>query len=390
MIKRDLDRRAFRGAAFAATATVALSRVAKATELTLLQNATRRLAPVKVARNRIIRSVVGLRPFRPEGCVVAAEPLGRKLLVHNYGHGGAGVTLSWGTATLAIDLARAFVQTATVPSRRRRTQASINFAVLGCGVSGLTTALLLQRQFRGPANTFTIYAKELPPNTVSNVAGAWWSPTTVYDAGTITSQFAEQFRVACRISNRAFQELVGPEYGVRWIETLELYRNEASLQRELTGGNDLYAQIEIDRDPANRFGFPFARRFYSMLIEPHTYLRALMRDFLTSGGRIIVREFRSRDEIARLQEQVVFNCTGLGARTLMNDETLVPVRGQLEFLLPQPEIDYCYLAGGAYMFPRRDGILLGGTCDRNDWSTQPNPEHTSSIIESHQAIMRSQ
>src|SRR5256885_7842798 len=54
------------------------------------QEAKRYFAPVKVARNRIIREVVGLRPYRPEGFVVEAERLGNKLLVHNYGHGGAG------------------------------------------------------------------------------------------------------------------------------------------------------------------------------------------------------------------------------------------------------------------------------------------------------------
>ena len=58
----------------------------------------RRFAPVKVSRDRIIREIVGLRPYRPEGFVVDAERVGNKLLIHNYGHGGAGITLSWGCA----------------------------------------------------------------------------------------------------------------------------------------------------------------------------------------------------------------------------------------------------------------------------------------------------
>src|SRR5713101_7399973 len=72
-------------------------------------NAERHFAPVKVSRDRIIREVVGLRPYRAEGFVVEAERVGHKLLVHNYGHGGAGITLSWGTASLAVDLARDFL-----------------------------------------------------------------------------------------------------------------------------------------------------------------------------------------------------------------------------------------------------------------------------------------
>ena len=63
------------------------------------------------------------------------------------------------------------------------------------------------------------------------------------------------------------------------------------------------------------------------------------------------------------------------------------VRGQLEVLLPQPEIDYCYLSSG-YMFPRRDGIILGGTWDHNDWSLAPNPEQTTAILEGHAEIMK--
>ena len=339
---------------------------------------TRHFAPVKVARNRVIREVVGLRPYRPSGFMVDAKRFGSKLLVHNYGHGGGGVTLSWGTASLAVDLARDFLiaHKAARPTR---------FAVLGCGVSGLSTARLLQRRFQNGPGTVTIYAKDLPPETTSNIAGASWSPTTVYE--TTTPKFNEQFRQACRISNRAFQLLVGTEYGVRWIETFELMRHEASLTRELPGGNDLYPQIETHRDPDNYFGFPFVRQYTTMLIEPSIYLSALLRDFYIAGGRVVVKEFRNRAELARLREPVIFNCTGLGSHALFEDEELVPVRGQLEILLPQPEVDYCYLSSG-YMFPRRDGIVLGGTWDHDDWSLQPDPDQANEILEGHMEIMK--
>ena len=338
----------------------------------------REFAPVKVARERIIREVVGLRPYRPSGFVVDAQRFGSKLLVHNYGHGGGGVTLSWGTASLAVDMARDFLIARKQPRPTR-------FAVLGCGVSGLSTARLLQRRFQNGPGTVTIYAKDLPPDTTSNIAGAWWSPTSVYE--TITPKFNEQFHQACRIANRAFQLLVGPEYGVRWIDTFELIRHEAALGRELPGGNDLYPQLEVHRDPENYFGFPFVKQYSSMLIEPSIYLSALLRDFYIAGGRVVVKEFRNRQEIARLREPVIFNCTGLGSRALFNDEELTPVRGQLEILLPQPEIDYCYLSSG-YMFPRRDGVILGGTWDHDDWSLAPNPEQTTEILHAHMEIMR--
>ena len=91
------------------------------------------------------------------------------------------------------------------------------------------------------------------------------------------------------------------------------------------------------------------------MIEPFTYLRALMRDFYQAGGKIVVRDFRNREEISRLPEPVVFNCTGLGARDLFGDQSLTPVRGQLEILLPQPEVDYCYLGSRRLVASRKSG-----------------------------------
>jgi len=346
----------------------------------------RHFAPVKVSRDRVIREVEGLRPYRAEGFVVEAQRVGNKLIVHNYGHGGGGMTLSWGTASLAVDLLSAPGAITIGPSRRRGLN-SPHFAVLGCGVSGLSTARTLQRRFQNGPGTVTIYARELPPDTTSNIAGAHWSPTTVFDTEAASAKFNEQFHRACRISNRAFQLLAGTEYGVRWIETYELYRNEALLAEELPGGNDLYSAIEIHRDPDHYFGFPFVKQFSTMLIEPSIYLSALLRDFYIAGGRLIVRDFHSREEIMRLPESIVFNCTGLGARALFNDQKLGPVRGQLEVLLPQPEIDYCYLSRG-YMFPRRDGIILGGTFDHDDWSLQPRADQAQWILETHAEIAK--
>src|SRR4026208_1159997 len=96
----------------------AMSALMMSTRLTRAFEEQRRFAPVKVSRDRVIREVVGLRPYRPSGFVVDAERFGKKLLVHNYGHGGGGVTLSWGTASLAVDLARDFINTSRTHPRR--------------------------------------------------------------------------------------------------------------------------------------------------------------------------------------------------------------------------------------------------------------------------------
>ena len=380
----EIPRRSFLRGALATSALLAATR-ANAFGLASPQ---RRFAPVKVARDRIIREVVGLRPYRAEGFVVAAERFGEKRLIHNYGHGGAGITLSWGTASLAADLLSEPrpVGIAGGPSRQRKGSAPLRFAVLGCGVNGLSTARVLQRRYGNAGATVTIYAKELPPDTTSNIAGGFWAPTGLFDPSVAPPTFHEQFSTAAKISNRAFQLLVGPEYGVRWIDTFRLYRTESLLDEELEGGNDLYPAQHIHRDPEHYFGFPYVRQYSTMLIEPQMYLRALLRDFYIAGGKLIVKEFRDRRELMRLPERVIFNCAGLGARALFNDQKLGPVRGQHAILLPQPEIDYCYLGPG-HMFPRHDGIVLGGTFDHDDWSLEPRADQRDGILAAHTRIM---
>src|SRR5947208_3283021 len=232
----QINRRNFLGGALATGALLMSARPALSLALNRALNPERHFSPVKVSRDRIIREVVGLRPYRAECFVVEAERIGNKLFIHNYGHGGAGITLSWGTASLAVDLlseppaiAGGHSPGARPVSSAQRAKLS-HLAVLGCGVNGLSTARTLQRRFSG---TVTVYAKDLPPNTTSNIAGGFWSPTSLYDPQVASIKFTEQFRQACRISNRAFQLLAGTEYGVRWIDTFELYRNEAAIEREL-------------------------------------------------------------------------------------------------------------------------------------------------------------
>jgi D-amino-acid oxidase len=111
------------------------------------------LPPVHVDESREIRTVVGLRPFRTSGFVVKAEKVNDTILIHNYGHGGGGITLSWGTSKLAVDLGAQSHSGAV--------------AVLGSGAVGLATARLLQEA----GFPVTIHTKALPPQTTSNVAG---------------------------------------------------------------------------------------------------------------------------------------------------------------------------------------------------------------------------
>ena len=332
---------------------------------------SRRWARFHVSRDRVIREITGLRPFRAPGFVVRAEALGDRTVVHNYGHGGGGISLCWGSSELAVEMAAATGQ--------RR------FAVLGCGVMGLTTARLLQdRGFEA-----TIYAKDLPPATVSNIAGGQWSPYTVSDADKTTPEYRAQFERAARLSNRRFQELVGQDYGVRWIENYVLSAEPFRTPENPNPIGDLYFASEVLPAGSHPFPAPHVRRFTTMLIEPGIFLSTITRDFLARGGRIHVRTFNDRNQLQTLEEPVIINCTGLGSAALFGDAELIPIKGQLTILLPQPEVDYIVLNGDYYMFPRSDGIVLGGSRGRGDGSPSVDPVVSGKILASHEATFRS-
>jgi glycine/D-amino acid oxidase-like deaminating enzyme len=123
-----------------------------------------------------------------------------------------------------------------------------------------------------------------------------------------------------------------------------------------------------------------------MLIEPPVYLQALLDDVARMGGRIEVRELGSPADVEALPEPIVVNCTGLGARSLFGDDELRPIKGQLVFQLPQPEVDYIALHGEAYMFPRRDGILLGSTYERGIFDVEPTEAGNLRIIQGAAAL----
>ena len=343
-----------------------------------------RLARVRVDPDRIIRTTVGLRPHRPAGFLLRAERLDETTVIHNYGHGGAGMSLSWGTGAMAAEMAL---------EHDSRTA-----AVIGCGAAGLTAARQLQRR----GFDVTIYTMDVPPNTTSNMSFAGFTPTSgLVDDDLRTPAWDAQFREAAEIGYRQLQLLVGRGYGVSWIHSYALGDNEPRPRGG--GGGDAEPLLPAHLRTGTRLlgpgEHPFATRYANqrtqMRIEPSIYLDALVRDFVDFGGRIVIRKFTEPRELVELDESLVVNCTGLGARDLFGDRTMVPLKGQLTVLVPQPEVNYGTFGGapatpegglGIHMQPRSDGIVLGGTSERGEWSLEPNQEALERIVAAHRAV----
>jgi len=341
-----------------------------------------RLVPVNVSWDRIIRTTVGLRPHRPTGFVVRADRMDTKTIVHNYGHGGAGHSLAWGTGELAAELALQH------PSRRA--------AVIGCGTVGLTSALVLQRR----GFDVTIYAESVPPETTSNMALAGFTPTSGLVSAARSPEWDAQFGRAVVIAYRRLQLLVGRHYGVSWID------NYTPTDRPPTGedgeGGMLPAEVRSGDVLLQPGEHPFPTQYAlvrpEIRIEPSVYLDALVSDFLLRRGRLVVRRFETARDLMSLPEPLIVNCTGLGARLLFGDEELTPLKGQLTVLVPQPEVDYSTVGRpgpdqasvpgvfSLHTMPRADGIVLGGTSERGVWSLEPNDSARTAVVEGHMAL----
>jgi len=337
----------------------------------------RNLAPVRASWDRVLRTTVGLRPHRASGFVLRAEKLDDKTLVHNYGHAGAGMSLGWGCGVLVSEFA---LQT---ESRRA--------AVIGCGSPGLTTARQLQR--RGFA--VTIYAMTVPPDTTSNMSLAGFTPTTaLIDKDRRTPAWEAQFLRAAELSYRELQLMVRPGTGVYWMDAYNATNDPATGGGGGRGGGRGNYATDADllpdslRPNHNRellgpgehpFPTKYATRTLALSIEPSIYLDALVRDFLSFGGRIVIRKFDTPRDLMSLTEPIVVNCTGLGSFTLFDDKELVPVKGQLTALVPQPEVDYrasgpASDGGNATMNSRSDGLIVGNLQDPGNWSLEPDEE----------------
>ncbi|HET9425338.1 MAG TPA: FAD-dependent oxidoreductase [Gemmatimonadaceae bacterium] len=322
------------------------------------------LPRVRAEQSRLLRTTVGLRPYRPDGFVVRAERIGEKLVVHDYGHGGSGMTLCWGTAQMAVELALYNLGAAA--------------GVIGCGVIGLATARLLQR--RGVK--VTIYTVDEPPHTTSDVSGAFWAPFGLVDDGRLTPDIAGRVVKAARIAHEEFERLrPDPRYAIRRLPIYYIADTEPSpgIEKELLP--DLF-DGPILRPGAHPWGMREVMVVEGMCFDPTPFLEAVHEDFLREGGSIVHRKVASREDIASLPEPVVFNCTGLGSRELASDAELIPMKGQLNLFQAQPEIDYMIALEREriYMMPRRDCIVVGTSKVRNDWTLTPDPNETARVV----------
>jgi D-amino-acid oxidase len=247
--------------------------------------------------------------------------------------------------------------------------------VLGAGVSGLTTAVVLTSQGYG----VEVWTRDDPLDTTSCAAGALWGPYLVNDdrVGPWAQETRDEFgKLAAD----------GPETGIRLVHGHEAARTAVPAPdwaRSLPG----FRPSTAGELPA---GFVTGWWYEAPIVDMPTYLRYLCGRLAEAGGELCRRGVGSLDE-ALAAAPVVVNCTGFGARYVVPDGAVTPTRGQL-VVVENPGVDTFFAehdesATPTYILPQRDRVVLGGSAEPGSTDLAPDAAISAGILYRCAAVM---
>jgi D-amino-acid oxidase len=255
--------------------------------------------------------------------------------------------------------------------------AAADAVVVGAGVVGLTTAISLAEA--GLATR--VVAAEPPSRTTSAAAGAVWGP--------VLCGPADRCREWSRAGLSVLSALVDdPAAGVRQVTGREVSSDAAAVPPQWL---DLLADrrlLPADELPS---GFAAGWRYTAPVVTMPVHLDYLVRRFESLGGSIAIQPVTS---LPTVDAPVVVNCTGVGARSLVPDPAVVPVRGQV-VVVRNPGVEEFYINHDlhgydyVYAFPHGDLLLLGGTAEEGAWDWAPRPEVSARILRDAAAVFPS-
>jgi D-amino-acid oxidase len=245
----------------------------------------------------------------------------------------------------------------------------VRVVVLGAGVVGLTAAV---RLLEAGAQVEVVTAGGLR-STTSWLAAAVWYPTYVGPPGEVARWGRTTYDVLAR-------QAADGVPGVRMLESLALYRRPPEHEPWMDAVGAVRPAVAEELPP----GYPHGLRFAVPLVEMPAHLPWLVGLVEQLGGSLRRQEVQSLDELCNPDVDVLVNCSGLAARRLAGDASVVPVRGQI-VRVTNPGLtlsvrDEEHPLGRAYVHPRAADCILGGTLEVGRWDTEPDPSTADSIL----------
>lgn len=239
--------------------------------------------------------------------------------------------------------------------------------VVGAGVVGLAAAIRL----REATLDAEVWARQVTPDTTSDVAAAMWYPYRAWPPAAVTGWAATTYRELLRLAGV-------PGSGVRIRAGTQLLRRPTPDPWWVSAVPDFARAATVPPRYADGF------RFTAPVADMSVYLPFLMSRFRSLGGAVLPRTVRDLTVVLADADAVV-NCAGLGAGRLADDDSVVPVRGQV-IRVAQPGIEEWLLdeddpAGPAYVVPREGDVVLGGTADEGRVDLTPDPGEAAAILE---------
>jgi D-amino-acid oxidase len=241
--------------------------------------------------------------------------------------------------------------------------------VVGAGVIGLSTGIrLAERGVR-----VRIRAERPPRGSTSAAAGALWGQVEAHHP---------HLAVWGRRTYREFEAMLArPVPGIRLVTGIEAARRPASPSPWIHGLPG-YAGCAPDELPP---GFAVGWRYSAPVLDMPVYLDHLERRFAEAGGELTGGRLSSLDE-AFAEAPVVVNCSGPGARELVPDPTVEPIRGHL-VVVRNPGLEEFFVGGDedteeelTYLFPQGDLLVLGGSAQRGESGLTPSEKVVRGIV----------
>ena len=228
--------------------------------------------------------------------------------------------------------------------------------IIGGGVSGLTTAIVLCEA----GHDVTIWRRDPIAQSTSSVAAAVWHPFQAFPADKVLHWSGVTYA-------RLVALAADPTTGVVLQRGREFFRQPTPDPPWAgIGWFQHLAPAELPLD------FVAGYAFEAPVAETPRYLRYLIERLARLGGRIVDREIASLDE-ALAETPVVINCAGLGGGPLAGDDSIYPIRGQIVRLAPLPGATFRFDEHGpgpiTYIIPRGDGVICGGSVQPGVWDT---------------------